>query len=536
MTRIRTFSHDFQEDEPKLVKNPDTIENYLRDESNIGGGNAEAVVYPETEAHISKILYKAYVNGIRIAVSGGGTGLTGARIPLGGYVMSMEFMTRPVTPCKEGECIIRGSYLGKEYIIRIGTDSEEYAYAVVPPGIPLNVLIDMISRYKLIYPPNPTEKNAFVGGNVATNSSGAWTFRFAPIRHYVRRLRIVLPNGDIVEVSRGEYNVSGRHFELETSSGEVIDVSLPKYKMPSLKKHSAGYYVEDNLDLIDLFIGAEGTLGVYSEIEIGLENMPEVIYPIYAHFSNIEDLLGFVDSLKRYSGEAPASIFSIEFFDGYSVDFIRKKYPPPLIPEESRGIIFFEIAGEEEDVFNTLAEVSEVLDEFNVLKVMASEDPKWIEKSREMRHAVPEGVSIFVRRHNTHKVSTDIAVPEDRFREMMDTYLDIGESSGIHYVMYGHIGDSHIHFNFLPRNVDELRKSLDHAVELMKKGVALGGTISAEHGVGKKVYFEDGEPEPILKILYGEKGLIESAELKKTIDEHLILNIGNIVSEKYLGI
>jgi|Deesub1362A_J573_1020465.scaffolds.fasta_scaffold00003_206 D-lactate dehydrogenase (cytochrome) len=534
MTRIKAFPHDLHEEEPKMVRNPDILENYLKDESNIGGGSAEAVVYPESEAHISKLLYKAHVNRIRIAVSGGGTGLTGARIPLGGYIMSMEYMTRPVTTCREGERIVKGDYLGKGYVIRIGRDSEGRPYTVVPPGIPLNVLIDMISRYKLIYPPNPTEKNAFVGGNVATNSSGAWTFRFAPIRHYVRRLRIVLPNGDIVEINRGEYNLSRRYFELETSSGEIIDVPLPKYRMPSLKKHSAGYYAKDEMDLIDLFIGAEGTLGVYSEIEIGLEPMPDVIFPIYAHFSNMDDLLGFVDSLKKFSVESSASIFSIEFFDGYSVDFIRRKYRPPLIPEESKGIIFFEIAGEEEDVFDTMAEVSEILDEFNVLKVMASEDPNWIEKSREMRHAVPEGVSIFVRRHNTHKVSTDIAVPENRFGEMMDTYLDIGESSGIHYVMYGHIGDDHIHFNFLPRNVDELRKSLDHAVELMKKGVALGGTISAEHGVGKKVYFEDGEPEPILKIQYGEKGLIESAMLKKTMDESLILNIGNIVSEKYL--
>jgi D-lactate dehydrogenase (cytochrome) len=518
----------------KRVSSSSFIMSYLKDESNIGGGSAEEVVLPTNEREVSLVMEKAFQNNKRVTVSGGGTGLTGARIPNGGIVLAMDNFTMVSGEVSENESILEKTVGGKTYSIKIGIDKETGdTYGVFPPGIPINILIDLISRRGLIYPPNPTEKNAFVGGNVATNSSGSWTYIYAPIRSFVIRLRIVLPNGDILEIGRGEYNIT-RSFQLILSGGETIDVELPSYKMPALKKHSAGYYIMEDMDLVDLFIGSEGTLGVFTEIELKLLPKPESILPVYAHFRNIWDLMGFVFDLKRYRGLESAKVMSIEFFDEHSVDFIRMKYPPPLIPEESRGIIFFEIGGEEGDVLSSLEEINSILDSHNVLRVMASEDIHWEEKAREMRHSVPEGVSAFVRRYGTHKVSTDIAVPADEFSDMMEDYIRVGEDSGIRYVMYGHIGDSHIHFNFLPKDSGELRRSLEYWVDLMKVGVKRGGTISAEHGVGKKRYLEDGEWEPIIKLMYGEKGLFEMGRLKASIDQRRILNIGNIVTEKYM--
>ena len=387
-----------------------------------------------------------------------------------------------------------------------------------------------------MYPPNPTERRAYLGGTVATNASGSRTFYYGMTRDFIRRLKIVLPTGDLTEIKRGDIYADKRVFFLKYENDEKI-VHLPSYIMPNVKKNSAGYYVKDNMDILDLFIGSEGTLGVITEVEVRLVRKPQIILPIYAHFKNKENTLNFTSLLREYAWENKRKILSIEFFDENAVKFIRLKYPPPMIPDESKGIIFFEVAGDdEEELYDILNEVENLLTECNVVREQASYDPEWASLSKEIRHALPEGVNNYVRKHGCHKVATDIAVPKESFDEMMQYYYSIGERSGIFYVMYGHIGDFHIHFNFLPRNAHELNIALNYSIELMRKGVELGGTVTAEHGVGKKKYVVEGVKKPLIELMYGEQGLLDIAKLKNDFDPNHILNIGNIVPVEYLNI
>jgi len=141
---------------------------------------------------------------------------------------------------------------------------------------------------------------------------------------------------------------------------------------------------------------------------------------------------------------------------------------------------------------------------------------------REFRHTLPLLVNDWLSRQKESKISTDMAVPGDRFRELFDFYRNSCEQEGFVYILFGHIGNEHLHLNILPRNREEflLAKSLYR--KLVEKALALGGTLSAEHGIGKlKAEYLVG--------LYQERGIMEMVRVKKSLDPDLILNIGNII-------
>jgi len=516
--------------EIKAISDKDIISNYISDESRIIVGYADKVLYPYTEKHVSEIIQYANKKRIRVTISGGGTGITGSRVPLGGIVLATDYMTIP--HINKDLRILKYREGGKEYVIGIGYDEEkgEY-YAIAPPGIPLRILNIMVEMKNLYYPPDPTEKNAFLGGTLATNASGSRGFYYGSTRDYIRRIRIALTNGEILEIYRGRYYACGYRFRIEYLNGEEVEVKLPKYKMPRVKKNVAGYYSKPNMDIIDLFIGSEGTLGVFTEIEIKLIKKPGIILPIYIYFKNSYDSIKFVkeirsDTYKRISG---SKILSIEYFDRNSARFLMSKYSG-YIPNETGSIIFIEIESDDEDkLMDSLSYLDRILDNYKTLKISTSLDRSWFDKAIEIRHALPERVNEYVRRHGTHKVATDVAVPDDKLDEIMEYYNQIGMESGLDYVIYGHIGDNNLHFNFLPKNRNELDRAVKLTTKILIKGVELGGTVTAEHGVGKKKVIIDNETKPLLELMYGYEGLIEMARLKNIFDPNHILNIDNII-------
>jgi D-lactate dehydrogenase (cytochrome) len=152
----------------------------------------------------------------------------------------------------------------------------------------------------LIYHPDPTERGCFLGGNVATNASGARTFKYGPTRNYVLRLKIALATGELLDLRRGELHAdAGGKITVPLPTGRVIEAQLPSYRMPQVRKHASGYYVSRGMDVLDLFIGSEGTLGVVVEVEVKLLPKPEGILSGVVFFAAAEHLLGFA----RCAGE-----------------------------------------------------------------------------------------------------------------------------------------------------------------------------------------------------------------------------------------
>ena len=479
-----------------IKTDPDIIKSYFEDYSGLLGGYADKVILPENEKEIKDILIEAYSKKIPVTISGGGTGVTGARIPFGGWVLSTENLDK---------------------IIEIDKKSLS---ATLQPGVRLSGLENRLSPIGLTYPPDPTEPNAFLGGTISTNASGAKGFKYGPTRNYIKRLRIMLSAGDIIDIKRGEYFINkGKTFKLKLKDKE-IKINMPNYSMPGIKT-AAGYYIKDNMDLLDLFIGQEGTLGIILEADITLGIRPEEMMSFFSFFPSEDDAIDFVKDAK--TGQA----MSLEYMDSNSLELLRTKYTN--IPKSARSMVYFEQDYKKESESRTIDFWTRLLEKHKALmevSYFADSDKERI-KLKELRHALPDMVNKIVRKNKMPKVGTDIAVPDDKFKEMFGFYKEKLMSSNINYVIFGHIGESHMHVNMLPETEEEFKKSRLVYMDFVKKAVSLGGTVSAEHGIGKLKH-------AFLEIMYGKDNLKQMAVLKKSLDPHCILGLDNIFPKELL--
>lgn len=489
-----------------LIKaNQDEIQDFLTDASNMKGGSVERVYFPETAADIASILKEANTNNIPVTVSGAGTGLVGGRVPFGGIVIAMDRFNR---------------------IKDINADEK---FGVVESGVILGDYQKKTESRGLFYPPDPTEWSCQMGGTVATNASGSRSFKYGATRPWIKRLEIMLPTGDLLNIKRGEYLFDENGAAtITTESGAKIVLKQPTYDMPHTSKHASGYFSRPRMDVIDLFIGSEGTLGIVTEIETSLIAKPEKYLSGIVFFKDQTDLLSFVSkareaSLKTRQDKTENTIDAslLEYFDRNALEFIRHKFP--LVPENMAGAIFFEQETTEENeetvltLWNDLLEVSDAEIEVSWFAINA-EDAK---KMREFRHALPVAVNEWIVKHGQRKVSTDMAVSNEEFPKQLRFYQDTLAQAGLNYVIFGHIGDNHVHVNILPRDEAEAQTARNIYGRFIARTCIVGGTISAEHGVGKlKKHY--------LNVMFGERYLNEMIEVKKALDPNFILGRGNM--------
>ncbi len=251
-----------------LIKtSPDEIQNFIVDASNTKG-YCDAVYFPENKKEIIEILKKANTEKTSVTVSGNHTGLTGAGVPRGGIVISTEKLNK---------------------ILEINTDDN---FALLQPGVILADFLVELKSQNLLYPPDPTEDNCFIGGTVATNASGAKTFKYGPTRNYIDELEIVLADGEVLVLKRSQNIANNYNLKLKTESGKEILLDLPDFEMPDTK-NASGYFCKKNMDAIDLFIGSEGTLGIISKIKVRLLPAPEKLLSCVVFFDSENDALGF---------------------------------------------------------------------------------------------------------------------------------------------------------------------------------------------------------------------------------------------------
>ncbi len=491
----------------------DDLQNYLIDASNLQGGHAEKLFFPESSAEICEILREANQKNVVVTVSGSRTGTVGGAIPFGGYVISLEKFNR---------------------MKAIGED-----FAIVESGVLLIDLQKAVDEKGLFYPPDPTEWSCQIGGTVATNASGARSFKYGATREYVERLEIVLPTGDLLNIKRGEFFAKDGFIELETSNGKKFKARIPTYLQPETRKNTSGYFTSEKLDAIDLFIGSEGTLGIITEIELKLLPKPKGFLSGIVFFKNEKDLLNLVNEARKESFETrqiqnPKSKIQnrldaslLEYFDDQALKFISEKFPET--PENMAGAIFFEQETTEENEDELFEKWNELLEKHN-----AEVDRSWfaineqdLEKMRAFRHALPVSVNEKVVRNKQRKIGTDMAVPDVKFESFLKFYKQKLNESGLEYVIFGHIGDNHLHANMLPKNHEEATKAKHLYGRFIAQSIMLGGTISAEHGIGKL-------KRDYLYVMYGERYLNEMAELKKAFDPNAILGRGNMFDEKFL--
>ncbi len=476
-----------------IKSDKDTISPYLTDQSGLNGSYCERVFVPENYSEVSDVLKYAFQNSLPVTVSGSGTGVTGGRLPFGGIVISLEKLNKIIS-----------------------FDNE---YLVVQAGVPLSEIHSFLKKQNRIYPPDSTEWSASIGGNIATNASGSRTFKYGPTRKYVKELKIALPNGDILDIPRGEFVAKGSWFETPF----LPPFEIANYKMPDIK-NAAGYYSQKNMDLIDLFIGSEGTLSVILEAKLKTLYFNGQLLSFFVFFDDYSQVLDFVAKARKQN------LLSIEFFDENSLILVRKNFSQ--IPKNKKAAVFFEeeILDKTPDaVEKAIGKWSEILSEFNIddKYIWAAVEEDKEEEFKKIRHEVPVQVNEIVKLRKIPKVGTDIAVPEENFNEMFSYYLQLFASEKIDYLIFGHIGDCHLHANILPKNIEEMKTAKEIYLKLVKKAILLNGTVSAEHGIGKLKH-------QFLKEMYGEDGLKEMVRIKKIFDEKGILNRDNIFPKEYL--
>jgi D-lactate dehydrogenase (cytochrome) len=343
-------------------------EEYLQDESR-STGTAESISFPKTEAEVLDVVREIGARGGSITVQGARTGITAGAVPGGGHVLNLQRMNAIGEVRREAE--------------------GEGARLTVQPGALLQDIYEVVEGEGLFFPPDPTEASASIGGAVACNASGAMSFHYGPTRRWVRSLRLVLGDGSTLSMARGEHRAQGRSFSLSTDSGETISGQLPSYTVPSVKS-AAGYYVADDMDLLDLFIGMEGTLGIVTEAELVLIPRPAAVLGLTAFLPSEEAALQFVRALRERGGDAAGSVptVAIEFFDRAALDLLRRAKAenpafeslPPLA-EHFHTAVYCEFHAEDEGLVEEVT--LQVLD--TLVEVGGNDEDTWASGTRSPR-------------------------------------------------------------------------------------------------------------------------------------------------------
>ncbi len=491
-------------------------EDYLHDESR-STGFADSISFPATEEEVIEVVRATRARKESITVQGARTGIAGGAVPRGGHILNLQRMNTIGAvrrDCETGAATI---------IVQAGALLQDIYRAVESEG--------------LFFPPDPTETSASIGGAVACNASGAMSHHYGPTRRWIRSLRLVLGDGSRLSIARGQHRAQGRAFTLTTDSGRIISGQLPGYTQPGVK-NAAGYYVADDMDLLDLFIGMEGTLGIVTEAELLLMPRPAEVLGLIAFLPSEEAALQFVRALRGEGVEAGGALrpVAIEYFDHDALELLGRMKAEeqafadiPTPPAHLHPAVYVEFHGDDE----AMAEEA-MLQVLDALSAAGGSDedtwvgmtPREMEPLKAFRHAAPEAVNLLIAQRKRElpdltKLGTDMSVPDARLEAAMAMYREALGEAGLESVIFGHIGDNHLHVNVLPRSLDDYERARGIYHRWAEQVVKWGGSVSAEHGIGKlKV--------GLLRLMYGEAGVAQMRELKARFDPDGLLNPGNL--------
>jgi len=356
--------------------------------------------------------------------------------------------------------------------------------AVVGPGVLLREVQSSAANSGQFYAPDPTENTSSIGGNVAANSSGSRSFRYGATRRHVLSLRVAFIDGSIQTFRRGE----------------KIDFEVPAISLPHTTKHSAGYPLAPGMEWVDLIVGNEGTLGVVTEAELQFLPAPGERLGGVVFFRSEQDALEAVDRWRSTPG-----LNMIEYIDHASLQMMDTPHQAALMIEiEGDADIDMTTALENDSWFATSATDRE--------------------RFRVFRHTLAEKANDRVRRTGFVKFGTDYAVPLDKNREMMAIYRRVldADSPG-RYVIYGHIGDAHVHVNSFPETREQFERGKEIMTDLAREAVKLGGTVGAEHGLGKR-------KAHLLEIQYPPAQIEAMKQVKRRLDPDWLLGRGTLFS------
>jgi D-lactate dehydrogenase (cytochrome) len=478
---------------PRIEVHPDLVSSFLSDAAHVPGGHATGVAFPDTVAGVAAIVAGAR----NILPVGAQSSLTGGATPRGDVVLS----TRALTSLE---------ITGQDRV-RAGA------------GVPLAALQRELAANRLYYPPVPTFDGAFVGGTISTNAAGAATFKYGSARRWVEGLTVALADGSVLTLERGERRASSL-------------VQVPSYVMPDVPKLSAGYYAKPGMDLVDLFIGSEGTLGVIVEATLRVIALPRRCAALVTCVSDAHAVAvtgGLREAAARaWRGEGPLDVAAVEYMDSRALAvvpdeaFARARFTRP------RGgavclLVQFEVGDGEDEA---LAAFGRVLADCGVEDDPALAlpgDERGAARMFELREAVPSSVNrhiadVKARVHpDIHKTAGDMIVPFARLEESIAVYRRAFEAHSLDHAIWGHVSDGNLHPNVVPHALRDVEEGHDAILEMARAVMAMGGAPLAEHGVGRSPL-----KQRLLREMYGERGIEEMRAVKRALDPGWKLSSG----------
>jgi len=349
----------------------------------------------------------------------------------------------------------------------------------------------------------------------------------SPIAKGINAVRKALGQGELLNLERGQNFANGNRLVLVINNGLKYEFRIPNVKsLPT--KNTAGYFCRENMDLIDLFIGSEGTLGVITKLKLKLLQAPTSALSAVVFFNTEEDGLNFIEDSRNKSYNTRKTNFinsidalALEFFDKLALDFLREDYAN--IPINANSAVWFEQEIDEASSSQITDLWIELIEKHNgdLANSWIAMNEKDKAKFIEFRHRISAKVNEYISLKNFRKLGTDFAVPDSRLKKFYYQIKDDVHKAGLDYVIYGHFGNSHIHLNMLPKNAEEFEAAKKLYSSMCLSAIKSGGTFAAEHGVGKN-------KKALLYEMYDEKVMNEMWEIKKTLDPNLILGSGNI--------
>ncbi len=412
----------------------DTLATVLSDESGVKG-SCPGLARPADSYDVQQIVRECAGLGRKLLPVGEQTATTGAAVPQDDWVVSTRKLTGVVDIDRERMLVE----------VLPGTITAEVKRAVATEG--------------LYYPPDPTSENeCSIGGNIASNASGARTFRWGMTRRWVEGLEVVFGTG-----------------ETQTFWRRTPD------------KNTAGYGPFQ--DPVDLFVGSEGTLGVITRAWLRVVQDPGPFIAVVVFFPTLSD------ALKVAVGYRSGSIFGnprcVELFDRQALNYVAAHPSKPDIPITAGSGLYLEFDETEGGLEETLERRVFPLKGHEAMvdgTLVASTDADK-RLIRELRHLVPESGNVEAKRYHEAgglKVSTEFAVPSQRLLEIMSFVEETARESGVDLLArYGHVGNGHPHIFMRGRSLEEVVRLKLLAHRWCQRAVEMGGTVSGEHGIGK---------------------------------------------------
>lgn len=442
----------------RIRDDAEAVRKYGSDETEDLHFPPDLVVLPRSTREVSRVLAFCDERRVPVTPRGAGTGLSGGALPVhGGVVLSLEKMDR---------------------ILEI---DRENLFAVVEPGVVTQTLQEAAEKAGLFYPPDPASRSTcLIGGNIAHNAGGPRALKYGVTKDYVYGLEAVLPSGEVIR-----------------TGGKLL-------------KNVAGY------NLTQLLVGSEGTLAVVTQATLKLVPLPRCRRTLLAPFPDVAAAARTVARIFQ-RGVTPCAL---EFMERAAVAAAEERKGRKFPGGDAPALLLVELDGMHEAPLDAEAEtVCAVCLEEGAADVLVAETREKRESVWDLRRSIGEAV----KRISPYR-ELDCVVPRARLPELMSAIRETTAAHGLTAVSYGHAGDGNIHVNVLRRDMDPARwkTALPAATrDLFERVIALGGTITGEHGVG---YVQ----RDYLGMALGEARLALLARLKRQFDPNGILNPGKI--------